>query len=315
MSKKKHLQTKIATSRYALPFTATLIALIWVAVGVWLSDIWVQLALTAVSTFLMVELNNENALMRTYSRMVSCSFLVLISMAGLPHPPLEGSIVTLCFIAFYLIIWHTYQEKETPGVTYFAFLCIGVASLFFIHILYFVPFLWVLMMVFTLSFSVRNLFASLLALITPYWFAAGYYVYRGDFTDFITHVSAIADYQELFDYSHIVVGDIVNLGFIALLALMGMIHFLRTSYADKIRTRMIYESLILMDFLTMAFIALQPCHLATLGGLMIVNTSPLIAHYITFTRTRLTNISFVVIILAAIAIMCYNIFLPQAVLL
>lgn len=315
MPRKKLLQTKIATSRYSLPLTATLISLIWVAVGVWLSDVWVQLALTAVSTLLMVELNNENALMRTYSRMVSCSFLVLITMAGLPHPLLEGSIVTMSFIAFYLIIWHTYQEKQAPGVTYFAFLCIGVASLFFIHILYFVPCLWVLMTAYTLSFSVRNLLASLLALVTPYWFAAGYYVYMADFTDFIAHVSAIIEYQQLFDYSQVFVGDVVNLAFIVLLALIGMIHFLRTSYADKIRTRMIYESLILMDVITMVFIILQPCHLAILEGLMIVNTSPLIAHYITFTHTRLTNISFGVIILAVIAILCYNIFLPQAVLL
>lgn len=315
MSKKKRLQTRIATSRYALPFTATLITLIWVAVGVWLSDIWLQLALTAFSTLLMVELNNENSLMRTYSRMVSCSFLVLVTMAGLPSPPIEGSVVTLCFIAFYLLIWHTYQEKQSPGVTYFAFLCIGVASLFFIQILYLLPFLWLLMAVFTLSFSMRNFVASLLAVITPYWFATGYYVYMGDFTDFVTRLSAIADCHELLDYSRVLVGDGVNIGFIVLLALIGMIHFLRTSYADKIRTRMIYESLIMMNAVTMVFIVLLPCHLAILGGLLIVNTSPLIAHYVTFTHTRFTNFSFCAILLAVIAVLCYNIFLPQAVLL
>ena len=101
MLRKKRFQNKVAASRYALPITATLATLVWVAVGLLVSNIWVQFAFTILSTFLMVELNNRNALMRTYSRMVSCSFLVLITIASLPHPSLRANIVTLCFIAFY----------------------------------------------------------------------------------------------------------------------------------------------------------------------------------------------------------------------
>ena len=103
MLRKKTFQNKVAASRYSLPITATLATLVWVAVGLLVSNIWVEFAFTAMSTLLMVELNNRNALMRTYSRMVSCSFLALMTMAGLPHLSLKSSIVTMCFIAFYLI--------------------------------------------------------------------------------------------------------------------------------------------------------------------------------------------------------------------
>ena len=315
MLRKKSFQNKVAASRYALPVTATLAALVWVAVGLLVSNIWVQFAFTIVSTFLMVELNNRNSLMRTYSRMVSCSFLVLITMASLPHPSFKANIVTMCFIAFYLIIWNTYQDHQSSGWTFYAFCCIGLASTVFIQMLYFLPLLWLMMIFFTNSFSIRNFLASLIGIITPYWFSAGYYAYTDNVQGLLDHFMEFVNYHELFDYSQITDHQLVNLGFILLLGIIGSIHFMQTSYADKIRTRMIYESLIMMNFVSLAFIILQPQHDLELGGIMIVNTAPLIAHFITFTRGKVTNIMFISMLLIVVAILLFNIFVPEIVLL
>ena len=159
MLRKKTFQNKVAPSRYALPITATLATLVWVAVGFIEGNIWLNFAFTIISTLLMVELNNHNSLMRTYSRMVSCSFLVLVTMTCLPTPSYKANIVSMCFIAFYLIIWNSYQDKRSAGWTFYAFTCIGLASMVFIQIGYFLPILWLMMMVFTNSFSFRNFFA------------------------------------------------------------------------------------------------------------------------------------------------------------
>ena len=190
MLRKKTFQNKVAASRYSLPITATLATLVWVAVGLLVSNIWVEFAFTAMSTLLMVELNNRNALMRTYSRMVSCSFLALLTMTGLSHPSLKSSIVTMCFIAFYLIIWNCYQDKRSTGWTFYAFACIGLASMVFVQIGYFMPILWIMMMVFTLSFSVKTFFATLVGLIVPYWFAAGYFFYTDNIQGLADHFCA-----------------------------------------------------------------------------------------------------------------------------
>ena len=40
--------------------------------------------------------------------------------------------------------------------------------------------------------------------------------------------------------------------------------------------------------------------------LAIISTSPLIAHFITLTRTRITNIAFFVILIAAFALIGFN---------
>lgn len=315
MLRKKTFQNKIAASRFSLPVTATLAALVWVAVGLKTGNIWVEFAFTIVSTLLMVELNNRNALMRTYSRMVSCSFLALMTMATLPHPELKAAIVTLCIIAFYLILWNGYQDHQSAGWTFYAFFCIGLASTVFIQIGYYLPILWILMMFFTNSFSIRTFMASIIGVIAPYWFAAGYYFYT-DNTQWLTdHFADFINYHDLFDYSQVTGHQVINIAFILFLGILGMVHFLHTSYADKIRTRMIYESFIMMNVVTLIFLILQPQHTYELGGIMIVNTAPLIAHFITFTKGRLSNITFIAILVVMLIIMLFNIFIPPVTLL
>ena len=315
MLRKKSFQNKVAASRYALPITATLAALVWVAVGLLVSNIWVQFAFTILSTLLMVELNNHNSLMRTYSRMVSCSFLVLVTMESLPTPSLKASITTMCFIAFYLIIWNSYQDKHSTGWTFYAYCCIGLASMVFVQIGYFLPLLWIMMLVFTLSFSIRTFIASILGILTPYWFSAGYYVVTDNIDGLVEHFTDFINYKELFDYSMVTEHQVINFAFITLLVILSAIHFIRNSYADKIRTRMIYESLIMMSFTSIAFIILQPQHYSELIGILIVCASPLIAHFITFTRGRIANITFIVMLILTIIIMLFNIFVPEVLLL
>ncbi len=315
MLRKKTFQNKVAASRYALPITATLAALVWVAVGLLVSNIWIQFAFTIFSTLLMVELNNHNSLMRTYSRMVSCSFLVLITMSALPAPSFKACIVTMCFIAFYLIVWNGYQDKRSAGWTFYAFFCIGLASMVFVQIGYFLPILWLMMTFFTNSFSPRTFVASLLGVVSPYWFSAGYFAYTNNMDGLLNHLADFIDYQDLFDYSQVTDHQVVNLVFLVILGICSSIHFIHTAYADKIRTRMIYETFIMVNFVSLAFIILQPQHILELGGIMIVNTSPLIAHFITYTKGKVTNIMFISMLVIIALILLYNIFIPETTLL
>ena len=311
MLRKKRLQNKIADSRYSLPITATLAALVWVAVGFMVGHLWVEFAFTIISTLLMVELNNRNALMRTYSRMVSCSFLVLITMAFLPAPSLKASIVTMCFIAFYLILWNGYQDKQSTGWTFYAFFCIGLASVVFVQIAYYLPFLWMMMLFFTNNFSLRTFCASIIGVMTPYWFTVGYYFYTDNIGAFVQHFLDVINFQYLFDYTQITVHQVVNLSYLLLLGIIGIIHFLHTSYADKIRTRMVYESFILMYFVSLSFLILHPQHDDELEGIIIMNMAPLLAHFITFTKGKVTNIMFICMLVMTVLILLYNIFIPS----
>jgi len=307
----KRLQNRIAESRFALPVTAVLMLAVWFLMGLDGEQSKVKLLLFALSTYLMVELNNRNALVRIYSRMVSCSFLVLMTMAANILTDISVWVVQLCMIVTLTILLQCYQDKRTQGRMFYAFFFIGVASVFFIQILFFVPFLWILICTNLMAFSVRGLLASFLGIIMPYWFWAGYLIYCGDIQVLIEHVLSITNFEPLFHFENLSEHTVVTFFFITLMAFIGIVHFLRNSYKDKIRTRMIYEIIILLTLIVFTFIILQPQHIEVLLGIMLINASVLIAHYIALTRTWLTNVSFAVIVMLSVALMVYNIWMPS----
>lgn len=242
--------------------------------------------------------------------MVSCSFLALTSMATFLFPSLRESIVQLCLITSYTIIFHIYQDKDSPGLIFYAFLCLGIASILFIQVLYFVTLLWLLIGFKMMAFSFRMFFASIVGLITPYWFLAPLSFFTGHFDSLVEHITSIAYFQPLFQYQRFNDHHYITFAFVCLVALIGTVHYLRNSHMDKIRTQMIYELLMWMNLLTVVFIILQPQHYEILLGMMIVNTSPFIGHFLALTHTKLTNVTFYMLIFLILFITAYNLWIP-----
>ena len=93
------------------------------------------------------------------------------------------------------------------------------------------------------------------------------------------------------------------------MGVLGMCHYLHTSYNDRISTRMIYEFLVIMQIVLSVFIVLQPQSYAALLPLLIVNTSPLIAHFLALSHTKTSNVTFLVIAAASVALILCNLVL------
>lgn len=293
----------------ALPVTAVYVVLVCLAAGLLEGHMWVSFALLAVSAFLMMQLNNANALIRVYSRMVSCAFLVLTVMSTfLLADPVYGG-VQLCLVAFYVLFFRAYQDKRAVGSLFYAFLMIGIASVWFVQILFFVPVLWILLYTNVLAGSVRTFFASVMGLILPYWFVEVYYVYMGEPQALLPHFLALAQFRPL-ELSLPWTGPQLSATALVLLCtVVGVVHFHRNSYMDKIRTRMLFEIFSAMAVCTVVFLFLQPQHVNSLLGMLIVSVSPLFGHYVSLTRTRLTNISFFIFLLLTLVVTAYNVWM------
>lgn len=69
------------------------------------------MALLGFAGYLMFQLNNVNALIRIFSRMVSCSYLVLMTMAFFLFEDIANSIISVLAIAFYIFFFSIYQEE------------------------------------------------------------------------------------------------------------------------------------------------------------------------------------------------------------
>ncbi|MDD6517666.1 MAG: hypothetical protein PUF63_07080 [Prevotella sp.] len=303
---KKRLQNRVALSRWALPVTIVYGLAICLIVGMMEREQLSTFVLLVVSSLMMAELNNSYSLIRIYSRMVSCSFLVMTSMCLRLFPSAEVVVVQLTFIAFLLLIWRAYQNPGAVGWVFYAFLALGVSSIVFPKALLFVPVLWVVMGTNVLCLSARTLMASILGLLTPYWFFAAWLFYTNDLGMLAGHFASVVSFQPLFQFNGIDIHHLVTFGFILLLAVIGATHFIIYSYQDRIRIRLIYETFIVLDACCVIFALLQPQHFNELLGMAIVNTSPLIGHFLALTHSRLSNITSISIALIAFAITLFN---------
>ena len=308
---RKLLQNRIAESKLTMP-AATLYALgVWLLAGVLTYHWWSQLACFAISSYLMVELNNINALIRIFSRMVSTAFIALFCCASFLFPALQEIVMLTCLTAFIILFFLTYQNKEASGITYYAFLFLGVASIAYVHILFFVPLLWLMMITNTMSLSWRTWIASLFGLLTPYWFAIAWLIYQHNYSLAIAHFSSLAVFDEPFNFYGITAGQKATLALIIVMAIIGTIHFIRKNYLDKIRIRMFYGFFMWMDLAALTFLLLQPQHFNAMLLIMVLNTSPLIAHFVALTSTKLTNIVSLVLSAATLLITAYNLWISS----
>lgn len=293
------IQNRVAGSRWTLPVTSLWTAAVWTADGLWSESWWAQAACYALCAYLMAELNNRNALIRTFTRLMSVSFLMFTCMAG-NLGSLTGALTLLSIIGTLTLFFRTYQDRQSAGWTYYTFLVLSLGSLADIHLLLLTPVLWLLMVFSLQSMSWRTLFASLFGLATPYWFLTGWRAIEGDLTPLTTHLSQLLQWGEAATD-----GDWLHTSVFALLivcGITGIVHFVRTYYLDKIRIRQYYYCFITISVIASILLVAQPYQHELLQELLIVSVSPLTAHFLALTHTRWTNMAFIVLTLSTVAL-------------
>ena len=307
----RRFQNTVAESRVTLPLIAVLALGSAVVSGLVSGQWWVQLLCVTLSVYLMIELSRRHQLLRVHSQMVPGAMLLLLTALSVLISDLRFAILCLCLTSFYSAFFRCYQRRQSSGWIYFGFLSLSLASMVFVQILYFVPFLWGAMAFNLYALNMRSWAASLLALLTPYWFTLAWMMCQGDVSWMAEHWSGLFAFAPLGCFERLTQHQWVNMGYVALLALVGIVHYRRQSYSDKIRTRMLYEVFILIDLFTLLFLAMQPQHYAPLMAMAVVSTAPLLAHFIALTHTWLTNIAFYLIILLTLTVSYYNLWMPS----
>ena len=305
--KGSQLQKIVAGSRHTLPVTILYgLGLCFIG-GVIQHQWWIQLVCYALATYLMILLNNFNALIRIYSRAITSAFIVLSGVACFLFPSIEGDLVTVGFIASLLTLFATYQNREATGWVYYTFLILGLASLAKAHLLVLIPIYWIIM-IFLSSLSLRTFIASLLGLLTPYWFGITVLLllYKGDLTPITSHFQPFTEVTFFYAYDSIPLSHYLTYAFLVILTIIGIVHFLRTSYNDKIRTRQLYYSIMFFNIVILILLPLFPQYYDLLFRPAIILTSPLIGHFIALTNTKITNIAFYILVITALLLTGFN---------
>ena len=287
---------------------------IWVLAGLFKEQWWVQFACFILSVLLVMRINSKNLLIRIYSRSVSVAFIFLSCAAVFLFPSWAGSIVQLCCIAALMLLFDSYQDQTAVGSVYYAFLFLGLGSMFDAHVIFYLPLLWFMMKIIVYSLSWRTFFASLLGLATPYWFMSGWLLWQkdGDFQA-IVNLFAVQDILQFpFDFGSVTLACLLLMAFTTLLMVIGSMHFIHSSFRDKIRVRQIYYGFITLGIFSLALWVLQP-HNELAIRMLILTTSPLIGHYWALTNSRLTNIICIILSGTLVVITVLNLWISSSV--
>lgn len=94
----------------------------------------------------------------------------------------------------------------------------------------------------------------------------------------------------------------MGVGMPALIALIAITHFVRTSYNDKIRTRQYYYFLFVQCLPLVFLFVLRPQDHAMLLPILLLHATPFTAHYFALARGRWMNVWFMVWIVLFLAL-------------
>jgi len=309
----KHIQNIVAESHRTLPITAVYAIVIWLMAGLINEGWWLQFGCFVLSVFLMMQMNSQNLLTRIYSRTVSVSYMALICTPVFLFHSVSGALLQICIIATLLILFSCYQDNESPGRIFYTFLLIGIGGLINLHMLLFIPLFWILMAFFVYAMGWRTWFASLIGLLTPFWFTAGFWLFgMRSFSDLTPPFALQLPTLQWFDFSDFSMQQALFLAFILLLIVIGSIHFIIDSIHDKIRVRQLYYAFMFLGAYSLVLLFILPHEYDMLIRVITIAVSPLIGHFFALTHSKFSNMLFFVIVIGLLAITSYNLWMSSS---
>lgn len=320
-------QRIVATGKFTLPIVSVVCIAIWLTgmnfsvlginaasshftdEGLWCyvplavkDGLWgrfLGLMFTAVAVYLMAELNNSNVLLRINSRLISSLLAVLCTLCTFLHCFQPCHIVLIFVILAYFELFYTYQDPNLAH-SFMVGGLFGLGSLVFPKLILFVPCVWIAQ-AYLRALTPKTFFASVVGILTPYWFLAAVLALNGSISIFVEHSKNIVDFA-FPDYRSVPAKKIIVTAYIFLLFIVGAIDFYCKSYLDKTKTRIIHKAVILLGFMSFIFIALQTQYIDSILPLAIVNTSIVAGHNIALTYNRFMNIYTIAISVIAIVL-------------
>lgn len=307
-----YFQNRVAGSRMLLPGMIVYLAAV-VAVAMWggmsLPCDAVAVAMLGISVAMMAEMNNANSLIRIYSRMVSASFIAFTMMMPSWLSSVGELVAQACFAVSLYLIMPAYHDPSRMGRVFYSFLFIGVATLVCPQLLPVLPVLLLCLFLCILAPSFRQFVAALLGVAYP-WTLYAVWAFYAEKTDLLADKAMQATaFSPLLEPVGLDVGQIAPIILVNAVVIIGSAHFFLNSYADKVRTRQIFEFFIMIHFFLLIAMILQPAHAQTLFALQLCVAAPVAGHFAALSSSRLSNATFVGIILCILAITAYNLWM------
>ncbi len=204
----------------------------------------IGLALMIGGASLLNKTNYELTLIPRSARLTFLLYILFISTNPDFFPFKSISLSVFYLIGAMYQLFTSYHDPESREKAYSAALLIGIGSLLWAHLLWFLPLFWLGMYRFR-SLTPHTFAASLLGVLTVYWLLFGWCVWQRDFTFFTSLIAALSDIHFL-TADGIDFRDWVGFFPIAILAFAASLRILLGNEGISFRSRQFLGFLVLM---------------------------------------------------------------------
>lgn len=243
--------------------------------------------LTLGGALLLQKSNLELGLIREKTRLPFFLNLFLISTNSDFFSLNPASFGVFFLIVAMSMLFMGYQDSNARETAYNTSLIISLGSLLWVHILWFVPLFWHGMYRFRML-NIRTFLASLMGILTIYWFLLGWCVWTHDYSSFSIIPSLFkiqiltTDYSDWLNWAGVI--------WISLLTLIAIINIISHDTDDIQRTRQYLYHLILFAFWSFSLAILFAQSSEEFLQASCIPSSLLMAHFFTLVRRRFVRV-------------------------
>lgn len=267
----------------------------------------VNYLLLCFTAFLLLLFNNAYSLIRV--RTTLHLFLYFLMLAAFPYfySLQVGNLIAPLFSMALYFLFGSYQRHEPVIYVFYGMLLLGLGSLLFPQLLFFILPFYIAVYSFK-ALTVRTFFAGLVGATVPYWFFFGHAFFYDKMDSFYAPFLSLKNFVPV-DYSGITVSYWIFVGLVLFLLLISVITYFVNSYQDKIRTRIYMNVLVFISLLLVAFMFLQPQFVDITLQLLLPISAILAAHLFKLTNNKASRFLLTIMISLFILAGIYNIWM------
>lgn len=306
MSSGRNIRDCIVGSTSTLVAAIAISALCWCLTGFGEPANWAGFGAAMTAMVALRCMVNGNALMRVRTWIVPSVFIVLCGSSWEFHRLSPSMLGAACYALSQYFLFKSYQDYHAERRVVLAFMLLSMGSLFFPPLIYLGIAYYAALLIQLRAFTLRTLLAGLFGLMIPLELCAGAAFLSGHGELLYTYIDALTG-LEIPAVPQWSLTQWISAGLMTVLFVWTGLHFFFTSFNDKIRVRMCFYVIIVQCTLLYVALALQPRLFDSLFPFMMLESSPLIGHYLAFAKGRMSAAGFLLIVLAVMAVILFNV--------
>lgn len=286
MSRRRTLRNRITESDLTFVVSLLITIVLWLA-GHWTdASYWGGMAMIATAGYITLEMNNRGHLLRVRSRMMSSSFMLMLSALPIVHDYTPLMWVPLCVLWANLLLFSAYQQREPVGRTFYAFVLMGTAMCVYPPLVLMLLPMWFCLYHNLRILSWRTWSASVFGLCVAPIYMIAFRLWTGadplpvEWMQYVERIMMPAEWT---------LSVQLSIGLVALMAAWGTLHFRSNSYKENLRTRMLF-GVLRMEMMIVPILLLlwrEDWQVVLLLG--VATGAPFVAHYFALAEGRWHN--------------------------